>query len=114
MLVDANYGLDRVPITKDLTSETKWVLFEACIKLPSKSVGSSGVLKVDMKFNSITNPYSVRDTSKFIVEIYKNYDKATGILSKKIIEYNQNIIEKAKYLPLTVSQLTYNADNLIV
>ena len=74
MLIDGNYGLDRVPIKKDLTSETKWVLFEGCIRLPIKRVGSSGVLKVDMKFNSITNPYSVRDTSKFIVEIYKTYD----------------------------------------
>jgi hypothetical protein len=111
--LDKNGGLDRVPIKKDLTSEVKYVLFDACIKTPSR-VGNNGVTKIYMNFESITNPYSVRDTSKFIVEVYKTYDINTDTLGKKVIEYNQNIIEKDKYDPLTVSQLTYNADNLIV
>jgi hypothetical protein len=78
--LDKEGNIDRVPIKKDLTSETKWVLFDSCIRKPS-GFANNGNTKIVMYFDSITNPYSVRDTSKFIVEVYKTFDKDTGTLS---------------------------------
>lgn len=37
-------------------------------------------------FNSVINPYAKRDTEKFLLTVFKEYDPASKTLSKPIIQ----------------------------
>jgi len=42
---------------------------------------SSLTTKLTISFTNIKNPYAVRDTSNFNIEVYKKYDSGSNVLS---------------------------------
>jgi len=65
-----------------------------------------------VKFSQITNPYAVRDTSVFAIEVYKDYD--SGTLSKKIIETATSTIPASLYTMGEIQAVNLAASNSIV
>jgi len=83
---------DKTPVDKDLTSPLgKYVIIKGCDYTGYIDQRRRINQRIWIKFNEITNPYSVRDTSVFKMEVYKDWDATNG-LQRKIIETQTSVI----------------------
>ena len=87
-------GAGSVPITSevvdsDLTSASgKYVILRGCHGAGLAAKPKSILSIIDITFNAISNPYSVRHTSNFKIQVFRNWDAATKTASLQIIEAN--------------------------
>ena len=83
--------ITRIPETSDLSTDgNKFVIIKGCDYAP-RSKPKKITQKINLLFDSITNPYSVRETSVFKIEVYKEYTQSEG-LKLKIQETTQSTI----------------------
>ena len=90
-------GTGKITPTKlELSAAEKYVILPGCVDPANKGKTTYNTqLKVD--FSMIKNPYSVKNTSPFKIQIYDKYDAATGTLSGFIQETKTSIIPQAMY-----------------
>lgn len=113
LLVGSDGATNVSPVAKDLTTPGKqWVLFKGCQNKADK--GARGITQVfQLKMDSITNPLSVRATSPFLIQIYKDYDATAG-LTNMIAEATTSLIPQTDYRVREVSTITVTATDMIV
>ena len=115
LMVTSSGGTTLTPVDSDLTSATgKFVTLQGCTNTAlhgQRKVSD----QVTVTFTNIGNPFSVRDTSSFNIEIFKSWDGTpkTGY-SQKIIESPVSIITADKYEFGQVEQLQVTATNYTV
>lgn len=80
---------------------------------PDNGEGSSLVRNLDLKINKVGNPLALMDTSPFRIEVYKDYEEATGILTNQIA-YLEQSIPASKYTGGSLSTFSMAASLRIV
>lgn len=101
------------PTKLDLAAAEKYVILPGCVDPEHKGKTTyTTVLRVD--FSMIKNPYSVRDTSPFKIQVYDKYDAATGTLSGLIQETKTSIIPQSMYEKNVVTGLSLSVLDPVV
>ena len=90
MMLDENGGSDLTPVDSDLTSASKWVILKGCQNTAFQNANSINQL-LEVQFSQIKNPFSVRDTSPFVIQVFKDWSAANG-LENQIIQTNAKIL----------------------
>lgn len=80
----------------EIGAAEKYVILKGCID-PSLKGGNVYNSLINIDFSLIKNPYSVRNSSPFKMQIYKEYNKVTDVLSVFIAETKTSIIPAAMY-----------------
>jgi hypothetical protein len=76
-------------VHSDLTSASgKFVIVRGCHGAGLADKPKSILQIIDITFNAISNPYSVRHTSGFKIQVFRNWDEATKTPSLQMIETN--------------------------
>ena len=122
MLLNDKGGKTQKPIASDYSQQKKWFIVKGCLnrkripseggKKPKKKTGATEVRKLDLTLENVGHPLALMDTSPFEIEIWKDYDAATGPSGK--IAYLQIPIPASKYVGGALSTFSMSALNRIV
>lgn len=101
-------------VDSDLTSASgKYVIVRGCHGEGLAAKPKSILQIIDITFTAISNPYSVRHTGGFKVQVFRNWDAASKTASLQIIETNAEV-PGSKYAPGPLSGYELTASNRVV
>jgi hypothetical protein len=100
-------GNSIIPVDRDLESENKWLIFEACTYNEDSSLTQN---LLSLKFQDMILPFAKRSTSSIDTEIYKKWTKADG-LSDGITKSVDSIMDISLFETNDVENIDMTASN---
>jgi hypothetical protein len=110
-MLSSSGGTSRTPVHTDLSSTTQYVIIKGC----EHNADTSFIeYTFELKFSDIFLPYAKRTTSAFKIQIYKDYNTATNVLSNEILLASLSTISEANFETNSLSAMTVTASNYAV